>query len=98
MSLSLLFKDVEPTLKPPIEPVVALICPDIVAPVAVITPDEDTVKFPEPIFISPAVIEPKLAEIADKLVTSILSASIVPEVILSASKLVTVITEASIVP
>ncbi len=74
---------------------------EIVAPVAVITPDEDTVKLPEPMFMLPAVIEPIFADIASKVDTFNLPASIVlapilsalkvPEVILSASKLVTVI-------
>ena len=50
---------------------VAVIPPDMVAPVAVINPDEETVKFPEPIFISPAVIEPRSADIAERFVTLI---------------------------
>ena len=50
---------------------VAVKAPAIVAPVAVITPAEDTVKAPEPMFILPAVIEPKSADIAAKLATLI---------------------------
>ena len=49
----------------------AVIAPDTVAPVAVITPEELTVKAPDPMFMLPAVIDPKSADIADRSVTFI---------------------------
>ena len=52
-------------------PLVALTSPVTIAPVAVINPAVETVKLPEPMFILPAVIEPRSADIADRLVTLI---------------------------
>ena len=60
-----------PKVKPPIVPEDDVIAPDTVAPVAVITPEELTVKAPDPMFMLPAVIDPKSADIADRSVTLI---------------------------